>query len=235
MTDLTLGGGAAWVAVTPEDRIYRLNPDDGSVQATYAAGPGPESVAYTDGALLVANGGDGLLSRIDLTTGDREARATGASPMVVRSDGDSVWVASVAPVPVPAPLPDGNEVRVSLPADYLAMDPAAAFGPQNTQFLYLTCLRLETYGDASGAAGRVLTPDAATAAPSVSSDGRTYTFDIRPGLRFSPPSGAPITAETFRSTLERALSPGLGKQMPAPTCSATSSASATSAPAARST
>ena len=32
VTDLAVGGGSAWVTVTPEDRVYRLNPDDGSVQ-----------------------------------------------------------------------------------------------------------------------------------------------------------------------------------------------------------
>ena len=34
--------------------------------------------------------------------------------------------------------------------------------------------------------------------PTVSPDGRTYTFRIRPGFRFSPPSNEPVTAETFR-------------------------------------
>ena len=41
VTDLDVGGGAAWVAVTPEDRVYQLSPDDGSVQGTFPAGPGP--------------------------------------------------------------------------------------------------------------------------------------------------------------------------------------------------
>ena len=59
VTDLAVGGGSAWVTVTPEDRVYRLNPDDGSVQASFAAGPGPESVAFAAGALIVANGRDG--------------------------------------------------------------------------------------------------------------------------------------------------------------------------------
>ncbi len=43
--------------------------------------------------------------------------------------------------------------------------------------------------------------------PDISPDGRTYTFRIRPGFRFSPPSGQAVTAETFRATIERALSP----------------------------
>ena len=46
----------------------------------------------------------------------------------------------------------------------------------------------------------------------MSADGRTYTFRIRPGYRFSPPSGAAVTAETFRATIERALSPRLGEE-----------------------
>ena len=105
---------------------------------------------------------------------------------------------------------DRNEVRVSLPDDAIGLDPATAIGPVSRQFTYATCLRLETYPDAAGAAGRTLVPDGATGAPAVSTDGRTYTWQIRPGLRFSPPSGAPITAATFAASLERALAPTLG-------------------------
>ena len=54
-------------------------------------------------------------------------------------------------------------------------------------------------------------PEVAAAPPALSPDRRTYTFRIRTGYRFSPPSGAPLTAETFRATLERTLSPRLGK------------------------
>ena len=42
-------------------------------------------------------------------------------------------------------------------------------------------------------------------------DGRTYTFRIRDGFRFSPPSNEPVTAATFKHTLERAFSPKLGR------------------------
>ena len=46
----------------------------------------------------------------------------------------------------------------------------------------------------------------------MSADGRTYSFRIRKGFRFSPPSNQAVTAETFRYTIERALSPRLGPQ-----------------------
>ena len=71
------------------------------------------------------------------------------------------------------------------------------------------------YPDAAGADGRRLVPEVAAEPPAVSADGRTYTFRIRAGYRFSPPSGAPVTAETFRSSIERALSPRLGEEAPA--------------------
>jgi MarR-like DNA-binding transcriptional regulator SgrR of sgrS sRNA len=58
-------------------------------------------------------------------------------------------------------------------------------------------------------------PEIARTLPALSADGRTYTFTIRPGFRFSPPSGQPVTAADFRYSIERALSPQLGPNAPA--------------------
>ena len=66
------------------------------------------------------------------------------------------------------------------------------------------------YPDAPAPAGWRVAPEVAAAPPDVSADGRTYSFRIRQGFRFSPPSNKPVTAETFRTTIERALSPRLG-------------------------
>jgi peptide/nickel transport system substrate-binding protein len=52
--------------------------------------------------------------------------------------------------------------------------------------------------------------------PKISSDNRTYTFTIRSGSRFSPPSDQPVTAEAMRYSIERALSPELGSTTPGP-------------------
>src|SRR5262249_36141468 len=38
-----------------------------------------------------------------------------------------------------------------------------------------------------------------------SADGEAYTFTIRKGFRFSPPSNTPVTAETFKYSIERSL------------------------------
>jgi ABC-type transport system substrate-binding protein len=69
---------------------------------------------------------------------------------------------------------------------------------------------LLNYPDAAGAAGTRLTPEIAAAMPTISNGGRRYTFRIRPGFRFSPPSNEPVTAETFQHSFERELSPKNG-------------------------
>ena len=68
----------------------------------------------------------------------------------------------------------------------------------------MTCARLLNYPDEEGDSGRTLVPDVAADLPEVSNDGRTYTFAIRKGFRFSPPSTEEVTAESFRRAIERA-------------------------------
>jgi peptide/nickel transport system substrate-binding protein len=50
-------------------------------------------------------------------------------------------------------------------------------------------------------------PDVARSLPKPSADRRTYTFTIRPGFRFSPPSTEAVTAATFKDSIERSLNP----------------------------
>jgi peptide/nickel transport system substrate-binding protein len=116
----------------------------------------------------------------------------------------------------------------SLPADEVATfslaenwvddtDPAHAWPspPYRWQLAYATGAQLLNYPDAPAPRGTQLQPEVAMAPPSVSADGRTYTFRIRRGFRFSPPSSQKVTAETFKSSIERALSKGLGPEAPA--------------------
>ncbi len=77
------------------------------------------------------------------------------------------------------------------------------------QFHYATCARLLNFPDAEGATGRTLVPEVAADFPEISDGGRTYTFTIRDGFRFSPPSNEEVTAESFRHAAERAMSPKL--------------------------
>jgi ABC-type oligopeptide transport system substrate-binding subunit len=86
------------------------------------------------------------------------------------------------------------------------IDPALAYTQKSWELERLTCRTLLTHptGDPVG-----LEPDTAASMPTVSSDGKTYTFTVRDDAGFANPWNEPITAETFANAIERALSPEL--------------------------
>ena len=75
------------------------------------------------------------------------------------------------------------------------------------QLSYATCANLLDYPDSAGPDGMRLRPEIAAAMPTISRDGRTYTLPHPSGFRFSPPSNEPVTAATFRHTIERDPAP----------------------------
>jgi peptide/nickel transport system substrate-binding protein len=84
-------------------------------------------------------------------------------------------------------------------------DPALAYGVLSWEIEYETCAKLLNYSDANGTVSNELTPDAASGYPVVSKDGKTYTFTIRSGLKFS--DGSPITAQSFVAAMNRDANP----------------------------
>src|SRR5215210_2962382 len=103
--------------------------------------------------------------------------------------------------------PPPNTLVVSQPSDFQSLDPALATSPQAWELEYATCAKLLTYPAESGVAGTRLVPEVARALPEVSADGRTYTFRLERGWRFS--NGELVMPEAFARALERARSPRL--------------------------
>jgi peptide/nickel transport system substrate-binding protein len=87
------------------------------------------------------------------------------------------------------------------------MDPALAYITYSFQLLYATCANLFNYPDKPGQNGSRVVPEVAQSLPERSPDGKTYTFTVRKGFRFAPPSNEPVTAQTFKYTIERSLNP----------------------------
>jgi ABC-type oligopeptide transport system substrate-binding subunit len=69
-------------------------------------------------------------------------------------------------------------------------------------------MTLLNYPDKPAPVGNRLTPEAAAAFPTVSRDGKTYTFTVKSGLKFS--DGSAVTAASFKRALERAADPNQG-------------------------
>ncbi|HYX87724.1 MAG TPA: hypothetical protein VE777_22345, partial [Gaiellales bacterium] len=81
----------------------------------------------------------------------------------------------------------GGKIKMALSGGIDYLDPALAYYQISWQIEYSTCLKLLNYPDKAGTAGSQLVPDAATGMPTVSSDGKIYTFTVKPGFKFSPP------------------------------------------------
>ena len=100
----------------------------------------------------------------------------------------------------------GGTLRVNLSTtDFEYVDPALAYDAYGWGVLYMTNLMLLNYPDKPAPEGSRLVPDAAVGFPRVSRDGKTYTFTLRNGLRFS--DGSAVTAAAFKRAFERAADP----------------------------
>ena len=136
-------------------------------------------------ALLVAAGcgGNGSNSAQSVSTGG----ATGQKP----SEG----------------MKQGGTAHFNLATDTDFVDPALAYYSVSWQHEYATCAKLLNYPDKPGAAGSQLVPEVAAGMPKISADGKTYTFTVRSGFQFSPPSNEQVTAKTFEYAIQRVQNP----------------------------
>jgi len=96
-------------------------------------------------------------------------------------------------------------------ADFDFVDPQLAYRTDDWSMIYTTSMPLVGFPEKAGAAGSQLYPVAATSFPTVSKSGKTYTFHIRPGLKFS--DGSPVTAAAYQRAWERILSPKMGSPL----------------------
>ena len=106
---------------------------------------------------------------------------------------------------------EGGIFRVSFQGEGLAafdhVDPALASTRESWVLLDTVCARLMRYRDRKPPQGYQLVPEVAAAAPTISADGRTYTFRLRRGFRFS--DGSPVRADAFAQAIHRTLAPGV--------------------------
>jgi len=203
---IALGQGGVWVTLRDDDSLTRLDPESGAAGKTIRVGREPGGVATGAGAVWVANRADGTVSRVDPETDEVVATITvGASPQDILVAGGLVWV-TVRP-DAPQPAAPGGTARIAFASDPGSLDPALGWAIEPWMVSYATGAKLLNYPDEAGPAGSRLVPEVAASLPQRSPDGRTYTFKIREGFRFSPPSSEPVTAQTFKYSIERSLNP----------------------------
>jgi YVTN family beta-propeller protein len=203
---VAFGHGSVWVANTIDGTVSRVDPKTAAVRAVIDVGEGPSGIAIDSDAVWVSNELEASLSRIDPSTNDvSRSIALGARPAGVGVDVSGVYVAA---------RPSGTAhrggtltfVEHGTDSTYRSLDPAFVSFPGTARVLQLTNDGLTAFRRIGGREGAQVVPNLATTVPGPTEGGTTYTFRLRPGIRYS--TGQPVRASDFRRAFERVLQLG---------------------------
>ncbi len=194
-------GDDVWVADELSQDVTRIDVSNGRT-ATIPVGDGPSSVVAFGGSIWVAERYSGDLVRIDPGTGKQERIEIHAPVHGLAVAGGHLWIASGA---FPSTSHRGGILRIAahlLPGQDFGMDPARVYDATTHHAVRGVYDGLVAYHYAS-ADPQVLVPDLAISVPEPTNGDKTYTFNLRPGIRYS--TGAEVKASDFVRGVQRAL------------------------------
>jgi ABC-type transport system substrate-binding protein/class 3 adenylate cyclase len=197
---VALGAGVIWVANSLDGTVSRIDPDTNSTDAT-RVGEGPTDLAFGGGFVWVSLGSAGSVKRIDPGSGSVTTIALGSyTDSVAVADG-ALWVS----VHGAGSAHRGGTLTVVAPRVLLdSIDPALAYDPLTWGILSSTNDGLVGFRHVGGVDGTAMVQDLASFIPNPTDGGRTYRFQLRPGILYS--SGDPVRPEDFRRAIERLYS-----------------------------
>lgn len=194
-------GDDVWVADQLSQSVTRI--DATSRTHPVYVPDGPTAVVEADGAVWASSEYAGSLTRIEPDTSRLTTVPLGGSPLALAEVYGRLWVSVGAA---------GNEAHrggtltvaaAMLPGSRIGgIDPADVFDITTSwpeRLVYEGLFALRYFSDDS----QTLVPNLATAIPTPTDRGRTYTLTIRPGIRYS--TGAVVTATDIARGMRRAL------------------------------
>jgi YVTN family beta-propeller protein len=187
---IALSGDDVWVANQLSTSVSRINRSTGLSRSSIVVGDGPGSVAVAGGAVWVSEEFNGVLTRIDPATDAPRRFSIGSSPRGLATAGGRVWVAAGA---FADRKHSGGTLTVAAAPTELD-----TFSAERLVYDGLVAFRF-----AGGADSQALVPDLALAIPQPSNGGRTYTFTLRAGVKYS--TGRDVHASDFALGVRRAL------------------------------
>jgi ABC-type transport system substrate-binding protein/DNA-binding SARP family transcriptional activator len=198
---VAVGGGRVWVAESGGS-VARLDPHTGRLQRTRIGGSA-NGIAFAAGAVWVTTGA-GHVARLNPRTGATSFVRVGNQPSAIAAAGGHLLTTVL---PTTASHRGGTlTIIAQLFRPDETTDPARAWFTAEQQMLSVTNDGLVTYRRTGGPGGDTLVPDLATAIPAPTDGGRTYTFQVRPGIRYS--NGELVGPGDFRRAIERVFAVG---------------------------
>ena len=196
---IAAGGGAIWVANSLDGTVSQVDPETNAVAQAIRVGDEPTDVALSEGSVWVSEGSAGSVTRIE--QGSEKTTVTlGSQTGALAVAGGAIWVS------VRGSDASHRGGTITISGDntiFDTLDPALAYGPVTWGILALTNDGLVGYRRTGGLDGAALVPDLARSIPEPADGGRTYTFQLRPGIEYS--TGEPVRPEDFRRAIERVL------------------------------
>ncbi len=197
---LVVSPDAVWVVNSIADTVSRIDPETNLELEAMPVGDGPSGIAFVEGAVWVANGSDGTLSRIDPgSNAVSPAVRIGSIPQGLATAAESLWVT----VRGTATSHYGGTLRLvsARGGAPLTLDPGVAYTAAAQNILVITGDGLVGFKRVGGVDGATLVADLAVSLPTPTDDGKTYRFQLRPGIAYS--NGEIVVASDFRQAIER--------------------------------
>jgi YVTN family beta-propeller protein len=195
---IAAGPEGIWVAKSLDGTIKRIDPDTVAVARTIDVGGAPSGLDAGSGVVVVSDESQGSVTTIDPASRSASTITVGSQAGDMAVGDGVVWVSvrgSEAAHRGGALTVWGDRARFD------TLDPALAYDWISYGILQLTNDGLVGFRHTGGLEGTTLVPDLARSLPDATNGGRTYTFDLRPGIRYS--NGDPVQPEDFRRAIER--------------------------------
>jgi YVTN family beta-propeller protein len=198
---VAVSGSGVWVANSLDLTVSLIDPvKHREVARVAGVGDAPTVIAVDHRSVWVGATASGNLVRIDPSTHRVAARTSlGASPYGIAMAGGEVWTSTR---PFASAQHFGGTLTIAGdPENFPRIDPATLADPVSARALALIYDGLVGYRRTVGVDSYDLVPDLATGLPHPTDGGRTYSFTLRPDIRYS--DGRVVVPVDFRRAVQR--------------------------------
>ena len=193
-----------WVTNSLDGTLSEIDTERMAIATTIPVGDGPTGITYGNASLWVANRYGGSIAKVDPRSAQADRIGVAGQPVASAFAGNDLWVATLA-----SPTAHlGGVLKMASQYAPDTIDPATTYSPESWSILSMTNDGLVAFQRVGGPQGAAVVPDLATSIPQPSDGGKTYTFQLRPGIRYS--DGMPVRAGDLRLALERTFAQGGG-------------------------
>jgi YVTN family beta-propeller protein len=196
---VTAGADAVWVANGLDGTVSRIDPSAAAVTHTIPVREGPTSVSVGLGSVWVSSEFGRSISRIDpVRNAVSSSIRFGGRPAGIVASPAGLFVAVR---PSGGAHRGGTFTALVSGTQVDSIDPATSFDTMTSGLLSLAYDGLTSFKRVGGSEGTQLVPDLAASLPQPTNGGKSFTFRLRPAVRYS--TGEPVRPEDFRHAIER--------------------------------